>query len=125
MGIAQFVAEPKYIVPVTKNRQMYTVYMTDINDDNGYKSDFTANTQSSEGTYHFNVSSTVFDATGDANINGEILEGSQYDLNVNAAAATKRQRSILKGQRKQQFKSTEMPAGLVAKMMANKQQRVS
>ena len=65
------------------------VYMTDINNDDGYTFDFTANTQNLEGTYHLNANSTVFYATVDANVNGEILEESQYDLNVNTAAATK------------------------------------
>ena len=34
--------------------------------------------------------------TDDANINVEILEGTQYDLNVNLAAATKGKRSNLR-----------------------------
>ena len=68
---------------------MHTVYAVDINDEEGYKSNFTVNTQNLEGTYRFNVNYTVFDATADANSNVEILEGSQYDLNVNAVAATR------------------------------------
>ena len=100
MVIAQFVAESKSIVPVTKNRNLHTVYLTESNDDDGYKSDFTANTQNSEGTFQFDVNSTVFDATADANSNGEILEGSQYDLNVNATAARKGKPSILRGKQR-------------------------
>ena len=89
MVIAPFFAESNSIVPVTKNRQMYTVYAIDMIDDEGYKFDSTANTQNSEGMYQFNANSTVFDATDVVNSNGEILEISQYDLNANAAAATK------------------------------------
>lgn len=98
MVIAQFIVEPRHIVPVTKNQQIHTVYMTVINDDDGYKSDCKANTHKSEGTYHYNANSTVFDTTGDANINREILEGNQYDLNDYAAAATNGKPSILKRQ---------------------------
>ena len=36
----------------------------------GYDSDFTANTQNSEGTYQFNANSSMFDATTDENSNG-------------------------------------------------------
>ena len=94
---------------------MHTVYTIDMIDDEGYKSDFIVNTQNSEGTYQFNTNSTVIDATDNANSNEEILEGSQYNLNNNAAAATNRKHGILrgilrgKGQQRQQFKSTEMP----------------
>ena len=48
------------------------------------------------------------------------------ELNVKAAAARKaRPTSILKGKRKKKiFKASEMPAGAVPKMMANKQLEV-
>ena len=95
MVIPQFGAESKSIVPVTKNWNLHTVYLTDLNDNYGYKSDFTANTQNSEGSFQCNANSTIFDATVDNNSNGEILEGS--NLNVNAAAAARKPRSILKG----------------------------
>ena len=65
MVIAQFVTESKSIVPVTKNRNLHTVYMTNFNDGDGYNSDFTVNTQNSERTFQFNTNSTMFDATTD------------------------------------------------------------
>ena len=77
----------------------------------------------------FNANSAVYDATDNVNSNGKIIEGSQYDLNVNAAAATKT-KGILrqaKGQRKQPrtlSKSLEMPVGSVVKMMVSKQDAV-
>ena len=70
MVIAQFVAESKSIVPVTKNQNLHTVYMTDFNNNGGCNSDFTANTQNSEGTYQFNTNSSMFDATTDDTSNG-------------------------------------------------------
>ena len=91
-------------------------------DSDGYESDFTAN---SEGTFQFNVNFTMFDTTADNNSNGEvIIEGS--DLNVNAAAATKKvgRPSILKGKVRKTFKSSKMPAGVVGKKMTNKQFKV-
>ena len=46
-------------------------------------------------------------------------------MNVNTAAAAKKQRpSILKGNRRKNFKSSEMPAGVISKMMASKQLKV-
>ena len=93
----------------------------EFDDNEGYESNFTAN---SEGTFQFDVNSVMFDTTADDNINGEIIEGS--DLNVNAAAATKKQRppSILKGRGRRTFKSSEMLVGAVPKMTANKQFKV-
>ena len=90
-------------------------------DNNGYYSDHTAN---SEATYDFNASSAVYDATGDDDSDGEsVLEG--QELTVSAAAATKsKPQGILrvKGKKKKRtFKSSEMPAGAVSKMMANQQ----
>ena len=118
--IAQFVAGSKSIVPVTKNRNLYTVFMSDFNDRDGYDSDFTANTQNSDGIFQFNVNSSLFDTTTNNNSNVEILEGS--NLNVNAAAAREgKPPNILQ---KKQFKSSKMPSGSIAKMMANKQLRV-
>ena len=79
--IAQFSNNPKSAGPVTKNHQLRTdgrtVYKLEFEDDDGegYYSDCTAN---SEGTYQFNVHSSVYDTTtaNDDN-NGEIvLEGS-------------------------------------------------
>ena len=93
----------------------------EFDDNEGYESNFTAN---SEGTFQFDVNSVMFDTTADDNINGEIIEGS--DLNVNAAAATKKQRppSILKGKGRKTFKSSEILAGAVSKIMTNKQFQV-
>ena len=59
MIIFQFVAELKSIVPITKNQNLHRVYMTDINDDDGYKSYSTVNTQNSGGIFQFNANSTV------------------------------------------------------------------
>ena len=94
-------------------------------DGKAYYSDCTAN---SEGTYQFNVRSSVYDTTtADDDSNGEsVLEGSE--LNVNAAAARKaRTTSILKGKPRKKrriFKASEMTAGVVPKMMASKQLEV-
>ena len=88
----------------------------------GYESNFTAN---SKGTFQFNANSTMFDTTTNDDSNEEIiLEGS--NLNVNAAAATKKQRppSILKGKGRKTFKSSEILAGAVSKIMTNKQFQV-
>ena len=96
MVIAQFVAESKATDPVTKNRNLYTVYQIELKDSDGYNSDFTAN---SESIFQFNASSTMFNATVDNNGNGKILEGT--DLNVKAATAARKSRtSILRGKGK-------------------------
>ena len=57
MVIAQFVAESKSGIPVTKTRNLRTVYRMEFEDSNGdgYNSDFTAN---SEGIFQFNANST-------------------------------------------------------------------
>ena len=61
----------------------------------------------------------MFDTTDDDNSNGEsVVEVS--DLNFSTAAAKKQQPSILKGIRRKTFKSIEMPAGAIGKMMASK-----
>ena len=93
----------------------------DFDDSDGYEFDFAAN---SEDTFQFDVNSAMFDTTADDNSNGEVIEGS--DLNVNAATATRQQRptSILQGRRRKPFKSSEMPAGAISKMMANEQFQV-
>ena len=116
--IAQFVVDSKSNVPITKNRNLRTVYRMELEDDDGYESDSTAN---SEGIFQFNANSAIFDTTVDDNSNGEIiLEGS--NLNVNMAAATKKQRlSILKRNGRKTFKCSEMPAEGIEKMMSNKQ----
>ena len=60
----------------------------------------------------------MFDATTNNKSNGEILEGS--DLNVNVAATGRKAKpSILRGQLKKQFKSCKMPSEAIAKIMAN------
>ena len=45
-------------------------------------------------------------------------------MNVNAAVSKRPKKNILKGKGKKIFKSSEMPAGLIAKMMADKQLKV-
>ena len=61
----------------------------------------------------------MFDPITDGNNNEEIIEGS--NLNVNATAAARKSKpSILRGKQKKQVKSSEMPTGAVAKMMAKK-----
>ena len=86
----QFVTNSKSTVPVTKNRSL-AVYFTEFDDNDGYNSDFTANL---EGIFKFNVNSAILIATTYDNSNGEILEGSDLNVNV-AAAATKSRPSIL------------------------------
>ena len=122
MIIAQFVAESKSSVPASKNQNLQTVYRMKFDDKDEYESDFTAN---SEGTFQFNVNSAMFDTTADNNSNGEIvIEGS--NLNVKTAAAKKKigRPSTLKGKGKRAFKSSEIPARSLKKMMENKQFKV-
>ena len=74
--------------------------------DDGYVSDYTTNTQNSEGTYalppKFNVKFTEFDTTTSVNYNGEMNRvQSQHDLNVNTAAALK-SNGVLHNQQKGQ-----------------------
>ena len=89
-------------------------------DGNGYYSDCTAK---SEGKYHFDINSPMFDTTADNNSNGEsVVEG--IDLNVNAAAVKKQRPSILRNRKKKTFKASEMSAGAVPKIMASKQMKV-
>ena len=125
--------------PPTKNHQLPTgkrvVYrvVADEDDDNGYFSDQTAN---SEATYDFNASSAlVYDATDDGNSDGEsVLEGQELTVNAAAAAAATKSKSTPPGilkvrgngrrRKKQIFKSSEIPAGAVSKMMANQQMRL-
>ena len=119
--IAQFSANSKSTGPVTKNHQLRTVYKLEFGDGDGdgYYSDCTAN---AEGTYQFNVNSSLFDTTANDDSNGEsVLEG--RDLNVNAAAA-KKQRPSTRKRNKKILKASEMPAGAVPKMMASKQMPV-
>ena len=94
----------------------------DLTDCDGYYSNCTAN---STGTYQFNVNFSLSDTTTNDDSNGEsLLEGS--DLNVNAAAAKKlRPTSILRNRKKKILKASEMPAGAVLKMMANKQLKLN
>ena len=65
----------------------------------------------------------MFDTTDDDSNGESVLEGSE--LNVNTAAVSRRpKKSILKGKGKKLFKSSEMPTGAVAKMMASEQVRM-
>ena len=109
--------------PVTKNRQL-TAYEANRND--GYDSDFTANTQNSEGTFAFHAynAKIEFDTSASVNSDGE-LEGvpanEPTNLIVNAAGTT----SILRNGKKQSKralpKSSEMSSGAPAKLLANEQ----
>ena len=96
MIVAQFVVESK--TPIIKYHLIRTVYQNDLTFDDGYVSDYTTNTQNSEGTYvlppESNANSVVYDTTESVNSNGKI-DGSQYDLNVNAAAAIKQKVSCV------------------------------
>ena len=98
---------------------MRTVYKLEFEDGDGdgYYSDCTAN---SEGTYQFNVNSSMFNTIAGDNSNGySVVEGS--DLNISAVAAKKQRPSILKGNRRKKIlRASEMPAGTVPKMMASK-----
>ena len=113
--------------PVTKNRRL-TAYEATRSD--GYDSDFTANTQNSEGTFVFHAlqAETEFDTSGSLNSNGE-LEGiapcEPSGLIVNAAIS----KSILRNKNKQKPKrtipqSSEMNSGAPAKLLANKRLRL-
>ena len=112
-------------------------YRSDQFLDDRYCSDYTANMQNTEGMYvlppKFNANSTEFDTTASINSNGE-MDGvpSQYDLNINAAAVLKSKGILCNNQKGRRSprpprvltKSSEIPAGAVAKMMTNKQDRV-
>ena len=114
--------------PVTKNQQLRTdgrtVYKLDFEDYNGdeYYSDYTAN---SEATYDFNVHSSVYKTTSYNNSNGEsVLEGKELNVSATAAATNAKPTSILREKipkRKNLYRSSEMPAGAVSKMLASKQ----
>ena len=67
--------------PITKNRQL-TAYQSNSYSHDDYESDFTANTQNSEGTFVFQAD-TEFNANTNVNSNRQI-EGTN-DLTVNAA----------------------------------------
>ena len=74
--------------PITKNCQLNT-YEATQSYSGGYESDFTANTQNSEGIFAFQAE-TEFDTSASVNSNGEI-EGipPSSELTVNAAASSK------------------------------------
>ena len=67
--IAQFSSNSKSVGAVTKNHQLRTVYKMEFEDGDGdgYYSDCTAN---SEGTYQFNVNSSVYNTTTNDDSNG-------------------------------------------------------
>ena len=88
--------------PPTKNHQLptkHSVYKLNFfcvnEDNNGYFSDRTAN---SEATFDFNASSAVvYDATGDIDSDGEsVLEGQELTVNAAAAATKSPPQSILR-----------------------------
>ena len=105
---------------------MRTIYQSDLIFDDGYMSDYIAIMRNLEGIYalppEFDANSTEFDTAVSVNSNVE-MDGSQYDLNINAEAALKSKgtlRNHQEGQRKQPrvlTKSSEIPAGAVVKMM--------
>ena len=64
----------------------------------------------------------MYDTTNDES-NGESVS-EEKGLNVNAAASTRPKKSILKRNGKKTFNSSEMPAGSIHKMMADKQLEV-
>ena len=84
--IPQFIANSKSSGPVTKNHNLRTVYKLEFKDGDvdGYYFDCTAN---SDGTYCFDVNTTMFDTTADDSNGERVVEGN--DLNVNAAARKK------------------------------------
>ena len=81
MVIAQFVADSKSGAPIIKNRNLRTAYQIEFNDNDGYNSDFTAN---SEGTFKFNANSAMFDSTAnnDSNEEGVTVEGDVVDSDI-------------------------------------------
>ena len=118
--VGQFAGNSKAVVPATKNHNLRTAYNINFVDSDGYDSDFTHN---SEGKFQSIAnSSTMYDTTDDES-NGESVS-EEKGLNVNAAASTRPKKSILKRGGKKIFKSSEMPAAAVAKMMASKQLEV-
>ena len=68
--ITQFLGNSKSIEPVTEDHQLRTVYKMEFEDGDGdgYYSDCMAN---SEGTYQFNVNSSMYNTTADDDSNGE------------------------------------------------------
>ena len=117
--VAQFAGNSKAIVLVTKNHNLCTAYSIDFVDSDGYESDYTNN---SEGIYTFVANSAIYDNTDNGSI-GE-SDSEENKLNGNAASSTRPKKSILKGNGKKIFKSSEMPAGSIHKMMADKQLEV-
>ena len=77
MVVVQFVTESKSDPLVTKNFQMRRVYAVDLIND-GYNTDYTANTQNLDRTYglpsEFNSNYAVYDATDNININERLLK---------------------------------------------------
>ena len=108
----QIIAQFKELV--TKNRQL-TAY--EATQSNGYDSDFTADTQNSEGTFVFHAlqAETEFNTSASLNSNGElegITSSEPGGLIVNAADT----KSILRNSTKQKSKrtlprSSEMSSG--------------
>ena len=100
---------------MTKNCQLTTYEAIRYSD--GYDSDFTANTQNSEGTYVFHTlqAGTAFDTSASVNSNGEIegfLSSEPSELIVNAAAS----QSILRNKHPSRYipRSSEMSSGAPA-----------
>ena len=66
--------------PITNNHQLTAYEARSYSD--GYESDFTANTQISEGTFVFQAD-TEFDTSASVNSNGEIEGNPPSELTVN------------------------------------------
>ena len=100
--------------PLTKSRPLSS-YQSIVQDGrDGYDSDFTANTQNSDGTFVF-IADTEFNANASVNSNGE-MEGTPSELTVNAAAS----KCILRKSFKRTIpRSSQMSSGAPAKMLAN------
>ena len=95
--------------PITKNRHL-TAYQSIFPQD-GYNSDYTANTQNSEGTFVFKAD--TFDTSTIANDNGEI----EPTVTVNAAKSD----GILRKRSNQTIpKKSELPIAAPLRMLANK-----
>ena len=75
----------QFKVPITKNCQL-TAYQGRPYSQNGYESDFIANTQNLEGTFVIQAD-TEFDTNVSFNSNGEIEYIPSSELTVNAASS--------------------------------------
>ena len=90
----------------------------------GYESDFTTNTQYSEGTFVFQVD-TEFNTSASVNSNGEIEGNLPNELTLNAATLLKSiLRNTKQSSRRNIPRSSQMSAGAPEKLLANQQMRI-